>query len=84
MRWIAPALFVLLLSPAPASAQSGSRYPWCSGTQGYETQSFNCSHPDFESCRQEITGGLRGWCFPNPRYVGPAVVEEPAPRRRAR
>jgi hypothetical protein len=34
----------------------------------------------FEMCRQEVIAGNRGFCNPNPRWVG----DQPRPRRSSR
>lgn len=76
---------LLVLPALPAAAQSGpfgSPYPWCAGFQGTRGQTYRCDFRSFEECRQEITGGNRGWCVPNARYA-PARYEEPRRHRRA-
>lgn len=67
----------LLAAPAGAYYQG----PWCAGqSSGLDSWVENCSMPDFETCRREVTAGNRGVCFPNPYFI-PA---EPAPRRLVR
>jgi len=45
--------------------------PWCAwATIGKGNYSENCSMLSYEMCRQEITGGNRGSCYPNPRFHG--------------
>jgi Protein of unknown function (DUF3551) len=45
--------------------------PWCAwATIGKGSYSENCSMRSYEMCRQEITGGNRGSCYPNPRFHG--------------
>jgi hypothetical protein len=58
----------------PAKAIEG---PWCAvislGTGAiYE----DCHYWSFEDCRPNVLAGNRGFCNPNPRWVGPA----PAPK----
>lgn len=86
LRLSLAAAAIALLS-TPAAAQSGpfnSAYPWCAGTTIRGSgQSYRCDFRTFEACRQEITGGNRGWCVPNARYAGNVYDDEP-PRRRKR
>ncbi|BAT59290.1 hypothetical protein GJW-30_1_01821 [Variibacter gotjawalensis] len=75
----------LALIASPASAQggpAGSPYRWCAGFQSWGGQSFSCNFRTFEECRQETTGGMRGWCMLNPRYTGSDYDDEPRRYRR--
>ena len=58
----------VLLAPSQAGAYEG---PWCAVVGlGPGSTTERCDFRDFESCRQEITGGNRGFCNHNPRYTG--------------
>ena len=46
--------------------------PYCALTNtGFDNVTENCYLPSFEACQREVTAGNRGFCRPNPRYVGP-------------
>lgn len=46
--------------------------PWCAvESLGFSTVKENCSMLSFEQCRLETIAGNRGYCTPNPRWVGP-------------
>jgi hypothetical protein len=68
---IAAVIFAIAcLSAGSASAKEG---PWCAfiavGTGAiYE----DCQYYSFEACRPVVLAGNRGFCNPNPRWVGPA------------
>jgi Protein of unknown function (DUF3551) len=69
------------LGAGPASAQEG---PWCAfisvGTGAiYE----DCQYYSIEACRPVILAGNRGFCNPNPRWVGPAPRPYVRHKRRA-
>jgi hypothetical protein len=57
---------------ANTSASRATEGPWCSwitiGGDGNGVE--NCSLRSYEMCRQEITGGDRGSCYPNARFGG--------------
>jgi hypothetical protein len=75
-------LGTVLLGPHPAGAYYEG--PWCAIVDlGPGTSTQRCDFRDFESCRQEITGGNRGFCNHNPRWSG-ATSERAPPRRRMR
>jgi len=66
-----------LLAPSPAAAYGEA--PWCAFYDiGSGSSVERCEFRDFESCRQEIAGGNRGFCNPNPRGSGQA--SQPARR----
>jgi hypothetical protein len=70
-----------LFSSSSAGAYEG---PWCAVVGlGPGSTTERCDFRDFESCRQEITGGNRGFCNHNPRWTG-GTTSERTPRRRAR
>jgi hypothetical protein len=61
--------WVTLLRPDPAAAYGEA--PWCAIYDiGSGSSVERCEFRDFESCRQEITGGNRGFCNHNPRWTG--------------
>ena len=61
---------VTLLGSDPAAAAYGEA-PWCAIYDiGPGSSVERCEFRDFESCRQEITGGNRGFCNHNPRWIG--------------
>jgi hypothetical protein len=64
---------VTLLGSDPAAAYGYGEAPWCALYDiGEGSSQERCEFRDFESCRQEITGGNRGFCNPNPRWTGQA------------
>jgi len=67
MLFVAAMAAMLVANVSSSRATEG---PWCAwisigGDNGIE----NCSLQTFEMCRQEITGGNRGSCYPNP-HIG--------------
>ena len=67
-----------LLGFNPAMAAYGEA-PWCAIFGIGEGSSVErCEFRSFEACRQEITGGNRGFCNQNPRWSGQAA--QPARR----
>jgi len=69
------ALFIVVAATAMLSMDIASSLategPWCAwATIGKGNYSENCSMLSYEMCRQEITGGNRGSCYPNPRFRG--------------
>jgi hypothetical protein len=69
------------LDPRVSQAYEG---PWCALTEiGGGAMYENCTLPTFEMCVQEVIAGNRGFCIPNPRWQGPAlVVRQPGGRRK--
>ena len=54
--------------------------PWCAVYEiGPGAVAERCEFTTFEACRQEITGGNRGFCNNNPRFAG---NQEFAPHRK--
>jgi hypothetical protein len=71
------------MSFGPNPARAYYEGPWCAIVDlGPGSSVERCEFWDFESCRQEITGGNRGFCNHNPRYSGAAPPY--GPRRRVR
>jgi Protein of unknown function (DUF3551) len=68
MLFVAAAMAMFSVDLCPAKATEG---PWCAWvTIGGDDGIENCSMRTFEMCRQEITGGNRGSCYPNPHIGG--------------
>ena len=61
------AAIALLAGLPPSQAYEG---PWCAVTNKGRSVSENCSMRTFEMCRQEVVAGNRGFCNPNPRWLG--------------
>ena len=85
MRRCLPILVMLtgvtLLGSDPAAAYGYGEAPWCALYDiGEGSSQERCEFRDFESCRQEITGGNRGFCNHNPRWTGQPKRHSP-PRR---
>ena len=75
MRRCLPILVMLtgvtLLGSDPAAAYGYGEAPWCALYDiGEGSSQERCEFRDFESCRQEIAGGNRGFCNHNPRWTG--------------
>ena len=74
MRRCLPILVMLtgvtLLGSDPAAAYGYGEAPWCAIYSVGRSSQERCEFRDFESCRQEITGGNRGFCNHNPRWTG--------------
>ena len=59
--------------------------PWCAIVDlGPGSSTQRCDFRDFESCRQEVTGGNRGFCNHNPNWSGASPSQDGVSRRRAR
>ena len=70
---------VVLLGTQPSQAYYGNA-PWCAVVSiGFETSMEECVFADFESCRQHVIAGNRGFCTDNPRWAGYAA---PGPKPR--
>ncbi len=57
---------------AVASCAERSRIPegpYCAVSTALNSLTENCYMPSLEACRREVSGGNRGFCRPNPRYV---------------
>jgi hypothetical protein len=65
---VAVVAIVVLADQRPGRAYEG---PWCAVTEiGGGVVLWDCSKRTFEMCRQEVIAGNRGFCNPNPRWVG--------------
>jgi hypothetical protein len=65
-------------------AQAYYDAPWCAVIDlGPGSSVERCEYWNFAACRQEITGGNRGFCIQNPRWSGAGPYPH-SPRRRNR
>jgi len=79
---VAAILALLALAPTPARAQYYSSAPWCAVISlGAGDVHWECIYRSIDECRPNVLAGNRGFCNPNPYYVGAA---EPRRSRRAR
>jgi hypothetical protein len=79
---VAVILAFLQFAPAIAKAQYYTSAPWCAVISlGAGDVHWECIYQSIEQCRPTILAGNRGFCNPNPYYVG---VAEPRRSRRAR
>jgi Protein of unknown function (DUF3551) len=87
--------FLLILAALVASvllgalpSQAYDEGPWCATVSlGPGVVSENCQIRDFETCRQEVVSGNRGFCTQNPRWPGYYGSSAPKPtpsRKRSR
>ena len=78
-----PAIFAFLqLAPTTATAQYYTSAPWCAVISlGAGDVHWECIYRSIDQCRTTILAGNRGFCNPNPYYVGAA---EPRRSRRVR
>lgn len=83
MIFTVAAVFVSLqLGSTPALAQYYSSAPWCAVISlGAGDVHWECIYRSIEQCRTTILAGNRGFCNPNPYFVGAA---DPRRTRRAR
>ena len=86
MRRCLPILVMLtgvtLLGSDPAAAYGYGEAPWCALYDiGEGSSQERCEFRDFESCRQEITGGNRGFCNHNPSWTGQPKRRSPPHRQ---
>jgi uncharacterized protein DUF3551 len=71
----------VLFGTAPSQAYSGNA-PWCAVVaidSGATVE--QCMFADFESCRQEVVAGNRGFCTDNPRFAAPGAKPKVARKR---
>jgi hypothetical protein len=70
MRTILVATAIAVI--ASGIPRTGHAYdgPWCAVTNVGRGVHENCSMRTFEMCRLEVIAGNRGFCNPNPRWVG--------------
>jgi hypothetical protein len=79
LLFVAAATAMLSVGIPSSHATEG---PWCAWvTIGDGDYSERCSMVSYEMCRQEITGGGRGSCYPNPRFHGDQGSVRSRPRQ---
>jgi hypothetical protein len=77
---------LVLAALAVVQPARAAEAPWCAVIDmGRGDAYWDCQYRTIEQCVPTVIAGNRGFCNPNPRYVGP----QPAPprvkhRRRAR
>jgi hypothetical protein len=62
-----------VVGPVGLAAAAPGDFPYCAASRGYEENYMNCSFATFDGCLEELKG-MRGYCVPNPYYVGPPPV----------
>jgi len=63
----------------------GDRAPWCAVVNlGPGDAYWDCRYTSLEQCRPNVLAGNRGFCNPNPRWVGWNAPPEPPPHRHRR
>jgi hypothetical protein len=71
-------------NPAPAYPL-GPQAAWCAVINlGPGDAYWDCRYASIEQCRPNVLAGNRGFCNPNPAYVGMAAAPEPVRRRHHR
>ena len=61
-------LVAISFEASPAKAYEG---PWCAiQNLGNGSAYWDCQYATFEACRPNVLAGNRGFCNPNPRWVG--------------
>jgi hypothetical protein len=76
MAFAAAAAVAFLGWTMPAGHAAGWRHePWCAFFE-YDDVTVDCSYRTVEECTQNVIGGIRGTCGPNPDGPG---VSAPAP-----
>jgi hypothetical protein len=57
--------------PAPAYTNVVSQAPWCAVlNMGTGDVFWDCHYSSIAECRPTVLAGNRGWCNPNPYFVG--------------
>jgi hypothetical protein len=75
---------VTMVGERPSQAYSGSA-PWCAvQSLGQGSVTERCVYRDFESCRQEVVAGNRGYCNTNPYFQGYVAASPPKRKLRKR
>jgi len=71
----------MLFSAQPAGATEG---PWCAIISlGPGSVYEDCQYSSIETCRPNVVAGNRGFCNPNPRWVGAMPKSRVRYKRRA-
>lgn len=61
-------ILVMASQPSPVRAYEG---PWCAMISvGTGSVYEDCQYSSIEACRPHVLAGNRGFCNPNPRWVG--------------
>jgi len=69
-----------LFAASPAKAVEG---PWCAIISlGPGSVYEDCQYYSLEACRPNVLAGNRGFCNPNPRWVGPPPSQRVRHKRR--
>ena len=69
---LALAAAIAVASCAAAGSGRIPEGPYCALTDmGFGNVTENCYMRSLDACRSEVIAGNRGFCRPNPRYVGP-------------
>jgi hypothetical protein len=59
--------------------------PWCAVISlGMGDAYWDCQYRSFEECAPNVLAGNRGFCNPNPRYIGPPPKSDRKHRVRRR
>ena len=70
------AIVLLGLFSQPAAADYFGA-PWCAVVAaGDGDMQWHCEYKSVEECRPNVLAGNRGWCNPNPYFVGAAPSAE--------
>jgi hypothetical protein len=78
------AIAAVSFSARTLSAKEG---PWCAFINtGTGSNYEDCQYDSIEQCRPNVLAGNRGFCNPNPRWVGPfpSTARSRAHRRKVR
>jgi hypothetical protein len=79
LLFVVAAAAMLIVGAPSGHATEG---PWCVWAPiGPSAYSEDCSMRSYEMCRQAITGGNRGSCYPNPRFGNGNGYESARSRR---
>ena len=71
MRILAIAGAALVVIPFEASPAQAYEGPWCAiQNMGNGSAYEDCQYATLEACRPNVLAGNRGFCNPNPRWVG--------------
>ena len=71
---------IVSFSAHPSAAAAG---PWCAIISlGQGSVYEDCQYSSIETCRPNVVAGNRGFCNPNPRWIGPAPKSHVRHKRR--
>jgi hypothetical protein len=81
---LAIAVVITALVAGPRGATAGEA-PWCAiSSIGPGDVIEDCTYWSLEACEPYVIAGNRGFCNPNPRYVGPPPKARRKHRARSR